>query len=156
MFKEIKIDKPGYFDDYNEETKKEQSPSAKYMEIMLDYYEEMEELIKNNYLHSEVKKQEFFNNNPEQRTLREQVETLSIMFKEMEKEKNKWESNANNDKDSNDQADVIRKVKMQEQDLAAKQSRLDTAEKLLKDKNTKINELQKQKKALDDKVSRFE
>jgi hypothetical protein len=32
---------------------------------MLDYYVEMEELVKNNYLHSEVKKQEFFANNPE-------------------------------------------------------------------------------------------
>jgi len=39
------------------------------------------------------------------------VETLSIMYKEMEKEKNKWESNANNDKDSNDQADISRKLK---------------------------------------------
>lgn len=62
------------------------------------------------------------------------------MFKEMEKEKNKWESNANNDKDSNDQADISRKLKQQEQEIAAKQSLLDTQEKLLKDKNSKLTE----------------
>jgi len=35
---------------------------------------EMEELIKNNFLQSEVKKQEFFMNNPVQQTLRRKVE----------------------------------------------------------------------------------
>ena len=61
----------------------------------------------------------------------------------MEKEKNKWESNANNDKDSNDQADISRKLKQQEQEIAAKQSLLDTQEKLLKDKNSKLTEQNK-------------
>jgi hypothetical protein len=68
MFKEMNSNKPGFFttDDNNDpEAKREQSPSTKFLEIMLDYYVEMEELVKNNYLHSEVKKQEFFANNPE-------------------------------------------------------------------------------------------
>lgn len=70
----------------------------------------------------------------------------------MEKEKNKWESNANNDKDSNDQADISRKLKQQEQEIAAKQSLLDTQEKLIKDKNSKLAELNKMNKQLKDKV----
>ena len=53
MFKEMKSDKPGFFttDDNNDpEARREQSPSTKFLEIMLDYY------VENNYLHSEVKK----------------------------------------------------------------------------------------------------
>jgi hypothetical protein len=38
--------------------------------MMVSDVVEMEELIKNNFLQSEVKKKEFFDNNPEQKTLR--------------------------------------------------------------------------------------
>ena len=45
--------------------------------MMIQDVNEMEDLIKNNFLQSEVRKQEFFKNNPVQNTLREQVQKLT-------------------------------------------------------------------------------
>lgn len=50
----------GYFTDFREE-KSDQSDSSKTLEMMISDVNEMEDLIKDNYLQSEVKKKEFFN-----------------------------------------------------------------------------------------------
>ena len=51
----------------------DQPEASKALEMLIGDVVEMEELIKNNFLQSEVKKKEFFDNNPEQKTLRKQV-----------------------------------------------------------------------------------
>ena len=61
--REISASNKGYFDD-NSEARKDQPESAKAMEMMISDMNEMEDLIKNNYLQSEAKKKEFFKNNP--------------------------------------------------------------------------------------------
>ena len=54
----------------------DQSEASNALDMMVSDVVEMEELIKNNFLQSEVKKKEFFDNNPEQKTLRKQIQDL--------------------------------------------------------------------------------
>lgn len=68
--------------------------------MMISDVNEMEDLIKNNFLQSEVRKQEFFKNNPVQNTLREQVQRLQKEVIELQNFKN--QQLQANDKDSND------------------------------------------------------
>ncbi|MFO0118320.1 MAG: hypothetical protein ACK521_12165 [bacterium] len=73
-YREPKKGTSGYFTEID---KGDQPDGSKALEMMISDVNEMEDLIKNNFLQSEVRKQEFFKNNPVQNTLREQVQKLT-------------------------------------------------------------------------------
>ena len=73
-YREPKKSMSGYFTEID---KGDQPEGSKVLEMMIQDVNEMEDLIKNNFLQSEVRKQEFFKNNPVQNTLREEVQKLT-------------------------------------------------------------------------------
>jgi hypothetical protein len=60
-YREPKKSMSGYFTEID---KGDQPEGSKVLEMMIQDVNEMEDLIKNNFLQSEVRKQEFFKNNP--------------------------------------------------------------------------------------------
>jgi nitrogen regulatory protein PII-like uncharacterized protein len=85
FYREPKKGTTGFF---TEKDKGDQPEGSKALEAMINDVNEMEDLIKNNFLQSEVRKQEFFKNNPVQNTLREQVQKLQKEVNELQNFKN--------------------------------------------------------------------
>jgi hypothetical protein len=79
--------KDGFFTDIT--MQKDQSEASKAIERMVSDVIEMEDLIKDNFLQSEVRKKEFYSLNPVQNNLRKQCEEQRLLIETLEKETEK-------------------------------------------------------------------
>lgn len=75
-FKEISLETPGYFS--SNEIQGENCESTYTLEATIDHINDMESLIKKNFLTPVDKIQEMYDANPVQKTLREEIEEMKI------------------------------------------------------------------------------
>ena len=75
-FKEISLETPGYFS--SSETAGENCESTYTLEATIEHFNDMENLIKKNFLTPADKLKEMYEANPVQKTLREEIEEMKI------------------------------------------------------------------------------
>lgn len=152
-YNEVKAES-GFFTN-DQAMKTEQPEAAQALRLMVKDVVEMDELIKNNFLQSEVKKQEFFMNNPVQQTLRRQVEEQQKEIQAL-KEKNSKLMSEQNDKENNNEAEMQRVIKRLEYELSGAKAQNDNNDKATKAMKDKNNELTKLKNKLEGTISKLE
>jgi hypothetical protein len=94
FFKELSH-KDGYFTDYS--LQKDQPEASKGLDKMVTDVAEMEEIIRKNFLQSEVSKKEFYSLNPVQNDLRRKCEEQRLLIDSLEKEIEKLRLTMQND-----------------------------------------------------------
>lgn len=74
QFQEVSVETPGYFS--SNETASDNCESTYTLEAMIDHINDMENLIKKNFLTPPDKIQEMYDANPVQKTLRDEIEVM--------------------------------------------------------------------------------
>lgn len=93
---------------------------------------EMEEIIRKNFLQSEVSKKEFYSLNPVQNDLRKKCEEQRLLIESLEKEIDKLRLTMQNE-NQNDEKDTAKIIKRLEIDLANTKAVNDVNEKATKE-----------------------